>query len=64
MTIIDSDQHLYEPRTLWLDHIDPGQRLEALRMEDDATGTPWLWWRDRRLGIGSDRRDDRGRDDR
>ena len=24
--VIDSDQHLYETRTMWLDHIDPGPR--------------------------------------
>jgi predicted TIM-barrel fold metal-dependent hydrolase len=51
MTIIDSDQHLYESRTMWLEHIDPGMRADALRIEDDATGTPRLRWRDREIGI-------------
>lgn len=51
MRIVDSDQHLYEPRTLWRDHIDPARRDEALRIEDDATGTPRLRWRDHELGI-------------
>ena len=51
MAIIDSDQHLYESRTLWLEHIDPGMRDEALRIEDDATGTPRLRWRDHEIGI-------------
>jgi predicted TIM-barrel fold metal-dependent hydrolase len=51
VAIIDSDQHLFESRTLWLDHIDPGMRDEAVRIEDDAVGTPRLWWRDRQLGI-------------
>jgi predicted TIM-barrel fold metal-dependent hydrolase len=49
--IIDSDQHLYESRTLWLDHVDPGLRSEALRIEDDSVGTPWLRWRGQPLGL-------------
>src|SRR5689334_5559837 len=51
MRIVDSDQHLYEPRTLWRDHIDPAWRDEALRIEEDATGTPRLRWREHVLGI-------------
>jgi hypothetical protein len=51
MPVIDCDQHLYESRTLWRDHIDPALRDEALRIEDDATGTPRLRWRERELGI-------------
>ncbi|HSP96382.1 MAG TPA: amidohydrolase family protein [Candidatus Dormibacteraeota bacterium] len=51
MRIVDSDQHLYEPRNLWLEHIDPALRDEALRIEDDATGTPRLRWRGHELGI-------------
>jgi predicted TIM-barrel fold metal-dependent hydrolase len=47
--VIDSDQHLYETRTTWIDHIDPAFRDEALRIEDDRLGYPWLMWRDRRL---------------
>lgn len=50
-TIIDSDQHLYESRTLWADHVDPGERAEALRIVDDELGYPWLTWRDRPLDI-------------
>ena len=49
--IIDSDQHLYEGRTLWRDHIDPGLRDEALAIVDDELGYPWLTWRDRRLDV-------------
>jgi len=49
--IIDSDQHLYESRTLWTDHIDPGCRDEALAIVDDELGYPWLTWRDRRLDV-------------
>jgi predicted TIM-barrel fold metal-dependent hydrolase len=48
--IIDSDQHLYESRTLWSEHIDPGQAHEALSITDDELGYSWLTWRDRRLG--------------
>lgn len=49
--IIDSDQHLYEPRTMWVDHIDPGMRAEALSIEDDDLGYAWLTWRGRRLAM-------------
>ncbi|MFN8640218.1 MAG: amidohydrolase family protein [Candidatus Binatia bacterium] len=51
MRVVDSDQHLYESRTLWREHIDPAWRDEALRIEDDATGTPRLRWRGADLGI-------------
>ncbi len=47
--VVDSDQHLYEPRAMWRDHIDPGRREDALRIDDDALGYPWLTWRGRRL---------------
>jgi predicted TIM-barrel fold metal-dependent hydrolase len=47
--VIDSDQHLYETRTTWIDHIDPGSRADALRIEDDDLGYPWLTWRSRKL---------------
>ncbi|MHB8669945.1 MAG: amidohydrolase family protein [Acidimicrobiales bacterium] len=46
---IDADQHVFEPRTMWRDHIDPALRQEALAVEDDALGWPWLTWRGRRL---------------
>ncbi len=49
--VIDSDQHLFESRTLWRDHIEPRWRDEAVRIEDDAAGTPWVLWRDQRIGI-------------
>jgi hypothetical protein len=49
--IIDSDQHLYESRTLWRDHIDPALRDEAVRIEDDATGTPRVRWRNQQIGV-------------
>jgi len=47
--VIDSDQHLYETRTTWLDHVDPAHRDDALRIVDDELGYPWVMWRDRRL---------------
>jgi predicted TIM-barrel fold metal-dependent hydrolase len=47
--IVDSDQHLYETRTTWADHIDSAHRDDALRIEDDALGYPWLMWRDKKL---------------
>jgi predicted TIM-barrel fold metal-dependent hydrolase len=47
--VIDSDQHLYETRTMWRDHIDPARRDDALAIVDDGLGYPWLMWRDRKL---------------
>ncbi|MDQ1520586.1 MAG: hypothetical protein QOI55_1659, partial [Actinomycetota bacterium] len=44
-TVIDSDQHLFETRTMWRDHIDPGARDDALAIEDDELGYAWLTWR-------------------
>ena len=49
--IIDCDQHLYEPRTLWQDHADPADRADALRIEDDDRGYAWITWRGQRLGM-------------
>ncbi len=48
---LDVDQHLYESRTTWLDHIDPRWREEALSLEDDTRGYTWLTWRGRRLEL-------------
>ncbi|HVB92414.1 MAG TPA: amidohydrolase family protein [Acidimicrobiales bacterium] len=47
--IIDVDQHLFESRGTWAEHIEPAWRDDALRIEDDEGGWPWLMWRDRRL---------------
>src|SRR5438105_3434935 len=47
--IIDADQHLYEPRTMWRDFIDPAHRADALAIEDDDLGYAWLTWRHRKL---------------
>ena len=49
--IIDSDQHLYESRTLWAQHIDPAFSDEALAIVDDELGYPWLTWRGQRLDM-------------
>jgi predicted TIM-barrel fold metal-dependent hydrolase len=48
-SVVDSDQHLYEPRTMWLDHIDPDRRDDALRIVDDDLGYAWVTWRGKRL---------------
>jgi predicted TIM-barrel fold metal-dependent hydrolase len=48
-SVVDSDQHLYEPRTMWIDHIDPGRRDDALRIVDDELGYSWVTWRGKRL---------------
>ena len=49
MTIIDSDQHLFESRSMWRDHIDPTFREDALAITEDELGYSWLTWRDQRL---------------
>jgi len=49
--IIDSDQHLYESRTLWAEHIDPAFKDAALTIADDELGYPWLTWRGRHLDV-------------
>jgi len=49
--IIDSDQHLFESRTLWADHIEPAWHHEALAIVDDELGYAWLTWRGQTLGI-------------
>jgi hypothetical protein len=51
--VVDSDQHLYETRTMWRDHIDPDRRDDALAIVDDELGYPWLTWRGRRLGTAA-----------
>ncbi len=47
--IVDGDQHLHEPRTMWRDYIDPSLRDAALAIEDDELGYAWLTWRGARL---------------
>jgi predicted TIM-barrel fold metal-dependent hydrolase len=49
--VIDSDQHLYEPRTMWHDNIDPSLRDDALSLVDDDLGYTWLTWRGQRLQL-------------
>jgi predicted TIM-barrel fold metal-dependent hydrolase len=49
--MIDSDQHLYEPRTMWRDYIDPKMRDDALSLDDDELGYTWLTWRGERLQL-------------
>jgi predicted TIM-barrel fold metal-dependent hydrolase len=49
--IIDSDQHLYEPRGMWADHAPGADRDEALEFVDDDLGYTYLTWRGRRLGL-------------
>jgi predicted TIM-barrel fold metal-dependent hydrolase len=49
--ILDSDQHLYEYRGLWEEHIDPALRDEAIRFADDRLGHVRVVWRDRVLAV-------------
>jgi predicted TIM-barrel fold metal-dependent hydrolase len=51
VAVIDSDQHLFESRSLWSEHIEPSQRHEALAIVDDELGYSWLTWRDKRLSL-------------
>lgn len=47
--ILDVDQHLSEDRTAWGDYIDPAHRDDALAIEEDERGWPWLTWRGQNL---------------
>jgi predicted TIM-barrel fold metal-dependent hydrolase len=49
--VIDSDQHLYEYRGLWAEHIDPALRGDAIRFVDDAQGHVRIAWRDQILAV-------------
>ena len=49
--VIDSDQHLFEYRGLWQEHIDPARRGDAIRFVDDALGHARVMWRDRVLSV-------------
>jgi predicted TIM-barrel fold metal-dependent hydrolase len=51
VTIVDSDEHLSEPPTMWADHIDPAYRDQAIRMETDDLGYMWLNWAGQHLGL-------------
>ncbi len=46
---IDVDQHLFESRTTWSEHIELAHRSDALSISDDEAGWPWLTWRGTRL---------------
>jgi predicted TIM-barrel fold metal-dependent hydrolase len=50
-TVIDSDQHLFEYRGLWEEHVDPTLRSEALRFVDDPLGHVHVVWRDQVLSV-------------
>lgn len=49
--VVDVDQHLYESRSTWADHIDPAHRDDALTLIDDERGYTWLSWRGERLDL-------------
>lgn len=49
--MIDCDQHLFEPRTLWRDHADPGRRDLAIGMVEDEAGYTHLAWKGRRIAL-------------
>jgi predicted TIM-barrel fold metal-dependent hydrolase len=52
-TIIDSDQHLFESRTMWSDYADPTTRNLAIEIVDDDVGNAWVTWQGQRL-VGAD----------
>jgi len=49
--VIDSDQHLFEPRDLWRRYGDPDLGDDALAIVDDEVGHAWLTWRGQQLGL-------------
>jgi predicted TIM-barrel fold metal-dependent hydrolase len=49
--VIDSDQHLYEPSSMWVDEIDPAHRDDALGLHEDDLGYTWLTWRGERIQL-------------
>ena len=50
-TIIDCDQHLFEPRGLWSDYADPARRDLAIEMQDDDHGHTHVIWKGRRIAV-------------
>jgi hypothetical protein len=50
-TTLDSDQHLFESRTLWQDHADPADRDAAIAIVDDDTGNAWVTWHGTRISL-------------
>jgi predicted TIM-barrel fold metal-dependent hydrolase len=51
MIVVDADQHLFEPRTMWADYGDPGDRDRMLAIIDDEAGNAWLRWQGQRIGL-------------
>jgi predicted TIM-barrel fold metal-dependent hydrolase len=51
MTVIDADQHLFEPRTMWAEYGDPDDRERMLAIVDDEAGNAWLQWQGQRIGL-------------
>src|SRR5579884_3067386 len=49
--VIDCDTHLYEPRGMWAEYTDPGDRSLALSLEEDELGHTWLTHRGRRIHL-------------
>ncbi len=49
--VLDCDQHLMEPPTMWADYADPADRHRALRLAPDDLGHWWLWHGERRLEL-------------
>jgi len=49
--LIDSDQHIFEPRGLWSDYADPKRRDLAIHMEDDALGHTHVVWNGRKIAL-------------
>jgi hypothetical protein len=49
--MIDCDQHLFEPRTMWSDYADPARRHLAIGMGEDPAGHTHVAWNGRRFGV-------------
>jgi predicted TIM-barrel fold metal-dependent hydrolase len=62
MRTVDADQHIFEPRTMWRDHIDPSYRDRALAIEDDDLGYAWLTWQGKQLYLAEPQRPTQARE--
>jgi predicted TIM-barrel fold metal-dependent hydrolase len=51
VTVIDADSHLYEQRSVWLDHTEAATQHLALRIVDDDLGYSWLTFGERRIEV-------------
>ncbi len=51
MSVIDADTHFYEPRGMWVGHLEQARRHLALEIVDDERGNAWLVHGERRIEV-------------